>query len=174
MAGEDEVMDDSTRTELPLHPRPVLPEAEGWLLTLSDGSGETVLERRMFEELPHVELRDDFSCLEGWSVPGLTWRGVSLAELLSQLPSMLPGPYLAVSAPDTCAVIATDGLPPTTLLADGLDGQALTSDHGGPYRLVVPGGVCFESVKWVQRIERCDSPDRDSARSRATARLRPR
>jgi hypothetical protein len=39
------------------------------------------------------------------------------------------------------------------LLADELGGTALSVDHGAPWRLIVPGGACYTSVKWVDRLE---------------------
>jgi len=167
-------MSEATAAGLPLHPMPELPDAQSWVLTLADGSREVTLDRAALAALPHVDLVDSFTCLEGWTVGPLAWRGVLLGELLAELPSMAAGPYLAVSAPDTCAVLAVSDLPADCLLAERLNGAPLPSEHGGPYRLIVPGGVCFESVKWVQRIERCDTNERDSARSRARARLAAR
>jgi DMSO/TMAO reductase YedYZ molybdopterin-dependent catalytic subunit len=160
-------MNESVRGGLPIHPTPELPDQKSWAVTLADGAAEIALDADVFAALPHVDLVDDFTCLEGWSVESLAWRGVRLADLLAKLPSMASGPYLAASAPDTCAVIALSDLAAETILADGLNGAPLPRAHGGPYRLVVPGGVCFESVKWVQRLERCDTDERDTARSRA-------
>jgi DMSO/TMAO reductase YedYZ molybdopterin-dependent catalytic subunit len=42
-----------------------------------------VLTRAELEELADCELVSDFNCLEGWSRPGLRWRGVRLATLLA-------------------------------------------------------------------------------------------
>ena len=33
--------------------------------------------------LPSVKIRDDFTCLEGWTVKGIVWKGVRASELLS-------------------------------------------------------------------------------------------
>ena len=33
--------------------------------------------------LARVDLADDFTCEEGWSVPGLHWQGVRLADVLA-------------------------------------------------------------------------------------------
>jgi DMSO/TMAO reductase YedYZ molybdopterin-dependent catalytic subunit len=29
----------------------------------------------------------------------------------------------------------------------------LTPEHGAPLRLVAPGRACFDSIKWVERLE---------------------
>jgi DMSO/TMAO reductase YedYZ molybdopterin-dependent catalytic subunit len=152
---------------LPQHRIPELPDTDNWTLMLSDGRVEVTLDRASIRGLPHADLVDSFTCLEGWSTAPLSWRGVTLRDLFNFLPSMAAGPYLAISVPDTCTVISVRDLTASALLADALDGADLPTEHGGPYRLVVPGGVCFESVKWVQRIERCDSDQRPGARRRS-------
>ena len=39
------------------------------------------------------------------------------------------------------------------MLAYLRDGRELTWAEGGPVRLVVAKGACFDTVKWVERIE---------------------
>jgi len=39
------------------------------------------------------------------------------------------------------------------VLANELDDKPLSLEHGAPWRLVVPGGACYTSVKWVDRLE---------------------
>jgi DMSO/TMAO reductase YedYZ molybdopterin-dependent catalytic subunit len=34
-----------------------------------------------------------------------------------------------------------------------LNGMPLTPEHSAPLRLVAPGRACFDSVKWVERLE---------------------
>jgi DMSO/TMAO reductase YedYZ molybdopterin-dependent catalytic subunit len=159
-------VEKSPLSALPLHPTPALPDLDDWLLVLSDGETEIALNRADIRALAHTDVIDRFTCLEGWTTAPLGWRGVRLEELFRRLPTLARGPYLAVSAPDTCSVISTSDLPIESILADTLDGNALPIAHGGPYRMIVPGGVCFESVKWVPRIERCDTASRAGARSR--------
>ncbi|MBX5458650.1 MAG: molybdopterin-dependent oxidoreductase [Thermogemmatispora sp.] len=38
------------------------------------------------------------------------------------------------------------------LLCDRLNGALLTREHGAPWRLLVPGGKCYTSVKWVDTL----------------------
>jgi DMSO/TMAO reductase YedYZ molybdopterin-dependent catalytic subunit len=168
------MMNESMMSSLPIHGMPNVPDPREWLLVLSDGRTEVRLDRAEISALPHADLVDSFACVEGWTTSPLTWRGVRLAELFHLLPGIGSGPYLAVSAPDACAVISVSDLSADSMLADTLNGAPLPREHGAPYRLVIPGGVCFESVKWVQRIERCDTNEHNSARSRAIRRLEAR
>jgi sulfite oxidase len=57
------------------------------------------------------------------------------------------------------------------LLCDGLDDQPLPLEHGAPWRLVIPGGVCFTSVKWVERLELTAEPGPNDGQRIARARL---
>jgi DMSO/TMAO reductase YedYZ molybdopterin-dependent catalytic subunit len=59
------------------------------------------------------------------------------------------------------------------LLALELDGDPLPVEHGGPARLVpaTAGSDCWESVKWVARIELLADAPEDTARDLALSRL---
>ena len=62
-------------------------------------------------------------------------------------------------------------LPAETMLADALDGRPLPPEHRGPFRLIVPNGICYQSVKWVRDIAIQDSDEGDTARATALGRL---
>lgn len=49
-------------------------------------------------------------------------------------------------------------LEPDTLLAYAMNGQPLSPDHGFPVRVVAPGWIGNQSIKWVGRIEVSESP----------------
>jgi len=156
---------------LPVHPLPELPGFDAWRLLVSDGAKRVALDLDAVSRLPHAEVVDAFACLEGWTAGPLRWRGVGLSTLLGVL-GTASRPFVAVSAGDFRTVLPLVRAPAETLLADALNGEPLPREHGGPLRLVVPGGICFQSVKWVQRIQLCDSDEGDSAREVALARLR--
>jgi DMSO/TMAO reductase YedYZ molybdopterin-dependent catalytic subunit len=160
-----------TRDSLPVHPTPVLPPSEGWTLTVRNGQRAFTLTAESAGDLPRTDLEDAFTCLAGWSTGPLRWQGVHLAALLEKV-GPLDGAWIAVSAPDFRSVLRLDELPAETLLADRLDGSPLPREHGGPFRLVVPGGVCYQSVKWIQEIAVQDSDEGDTAREIALNRLR--
>jgi hypothetical protein len=113
--------------------------------------------------LPRFEETVDFHCVEGWTVPGVTWGGVHPFKLIE-----LAGP----KAHATHAVFHafdgsyTDALPleqlraAENILADSLDGRRLPAEHGGPVRLVVPAQLAYKSVKFVRRVELTDDPER--------------
>ena len=106
--------------------------------------------------LPRYEETVDFHCVEGWSVAGVRWGGVTPATVLDKAGVKPEGKFVVFHAYTGEYV---DSLPielardPQTVLADTLDGKALPADHGGPVRLAVPRQLGYKSVKWVTRIE---------------------
>jgi DMSO/TMAO reductase YedYZ molybdopterin-dependent catalytic subunit len=67
------------------------------------------------------------------------------------------------------ALLELDG----ALLALELDGDPLPVEHGGPARLVpaTAESDCWESVKWMARIELLADEPEDTARDLALSRL---
>ncbi|MGI9148157.1 MAG: molybdopterin-dependent oxidoreductase [Chloroflexota bacterium] len=103
-------------------------------------------------ELPRRCIEEPFACAEGWTVPGLRWEGVALADVLATAEPKEAARFVRV-----CSGAYTISLPLShtvgVLLCDTLNGLRLPIEHGGPWRLLVPGGQCFSSVKWVDRLE---------------------
>jgi DMSO/TMAO reductase YedYZ molybdopterin-dependent catalytic subunit len=50
------------------------------------------------------------------------------------------------------------------LLALRLGEDALPSEHGGPVRLVVPGGDCWTSIKWLDHLELRSEPGENTGK----------
>ena len=92
------------------------------------------------------------------------WLGVALADVLAlagiaedAASVLLVG--LDEDAPEDApeggfrrVVTADKAVHPDTLLAYGLNGEALPRDHGFPLRALVPGWVGSTSIKWLGRI----------------------
>lgn len=112
------------------------------------------LERDDLLALPAAAFTADFACEEGWRVPGLRWTGVRLADVLRQAEPLPEARFVAVCAGEFVSVLPLaqvddDG----PLLAYGLNGAPLPPEHGGPLRLVARWTACYQSVKWVDRLE---------------------
>ena len=60
------------------------------------------------------------------------------------------------------------------LLAMSLNGTNLSVEHGAPVRLVLPGGECFTSIKWLDHLEVRSDPGENTAETIALARLSSR
>ena len=119
---------------------------------------------------PLAAVTDDFRCLEGWSVPGLHWRGVALATLLDAAGVDANARSVQASA-GAFSVPLTLEQARGALLATQLDEQPLAREHGWPVRLVVPGADCFTSIKWLDRIELQAEPGPNTGREIALGRL---
>ena len=104
--------------------------------------------------MPKVSIRQDFRCEEGWSVEDLGWQGLRLADLLAVSRPLAEARALLIhSAQDEFVVPLSLEQVQNALLCDSMNSEQLSLEHGAPLRLVVPGGVCFTSVKWLRRIE---------------------
>jgi DMSO/TMAO reductase YedYZ molybdopterin-dependent catalytic subunit len=120
--------------------------------------------------LPHAVLEEPFSCEEGWSVPGLRWGGLRLADVLALAEPLPAARYVRVGAgPYVAPVPLAEAV--AALLADELNGEPLSIEHGAPWRLVLPGGACYTSVKWLDRLELTAEPGEHTAQRLAGARF---
>lgn len=132
--------------------------AEQWQLLLTGlVSSEVKLDWEAFNELPRVKVFSDFHCVTRWSRLDNLWEGVSTRTLVELAGGLKP---------DARFVIAhgydrgwTTNLPLELFLAeDSLvathhDGTALTLEHGGPARLIVPQLYAWKSAKWLGALE---------------------
>jgi DMSO/TMAO reductase YedYZ molybdopterin-dependent catalytic subunit len=102
--------------------------------------------------LTRVDLADDFTCEEGWSVRGLRWQGVRLADVLALARPDPSARFVRVCSGEYAVPLP---LPEAdrAVLCDQLNGRPLPIEHGAHWRLVIPGGVCYTSVKWIDRLE---------------------
>jgi DMSO/TMAO reductase YedYZ molybdopterin-dependent catalytic subunit len=109
--------------------------------------------------LPRTELIADFHCVGGWSTTGLRWEGIPFAAFYREIIE----PTLATEQPTHLVLQGLDGyrvveavedaLADNVLLADHLDGQPLTGDHGAPIRFLSPSQYGYVSAKHLCRIE---------------------
>ncbi|GAA2002017.1 sulfite oxidase-like oxidoreductase [Nakamurella flavida] len=108
--------------------------------------------------LPQSEYQGDIHCVTTWSKLATSFGGVSLDGLLAT----------ARPLPEASFVMATSTTKYTTNLPladiqDGKawvawshEGKALTREHGGPVRLLVPHLYFWKSAKWVTRLTLMD------------------
>lgn len=144
------------RDTLPVHPlpddqRPADSEPGGVRLTGLCARPGTLSAAEM-RELPRQRLAEPFACEEGWSVDGLAWEGVLLREIVARGGPLPEARYLRVYAGDYWLALPLADLD-SALLCDRLNDAPLTPEHGAPWRLLLSGGACFTSVKWVSRLE---------------------
>lgn len=166
-----EMREREVRPTLPLHQ---FPEGYTWPDVLRvDGLVRQPLALTLADlaAFPERIVIDDFSCLEGWTVPAVVWRGVPLEAVLARAGIEPLARWVQVSAWDISVPLplAESG---SALLATHLGETPLPPAHGGPVRLVMPRGQCYTSIKWVERLEVRREPAANTARAMALARFR--
>ncbi len=154
---------------LPEHP----PDPTAWRLTIDGAVRNPVqLDLQSIQALPNEVLNAPFRCEDGWEVEHLRWRGIALARLLTDACPASGARFVAVHAGNFVAVLPLDDIrAQSALLAWELNRAPLPVEHGGPVRLVMAGAVCYESVKWVQRLELRITPGKATARHTALTRI---
>lgn len=82
------------------------------------------------------------------------WEGIPLAELLNDTGVQADADWVAFSCADgyTVGVPLAKALNPTTLLALRMNGLLLSTKHGFPARIVVPGLYGMFDAKWLTKI----------------------
>jgi DMSO/TMAO reductase YedYZ molybdopterin-dependent catalytic subunit len=122
--------------------------------------------------LPRTRLAEPFVCEEGWSVDGLVWEGIPLREIVARSGPLPEARYLRIYAGDYWLALSLSELE-GALLCDRLNDAPLTPEHGAPWRLVLSGGACFTSVKWVDHLELAAEPGDATAERIARRRIAP-
>lgn len=102
-----------------------------------------------------IDVRADFHCVSGWSVPAVRWRGVAVGRLLEMARARTEARALRFESADgvyvdylDLAVARSNGV----MVASAMNGRPLTSERGAPARLVIPFYYGYKGVKWLRRI----------------------
>ncbi|MFT4130039.1 sulfite oxidase-like oxidoreductase [Labrys sp. (in: a-proteobacteria)] len=108
-----------------------------------------------FAAQPQVTQVCDIHCVTTWSRYDNHFEGLptsALAEIVHPKPE---ASHVVLHSADgyTTNLSLQDFLGEDVLIAHAWEGRPLTSDHGGPVRLVVPRLYFWKSAKWLSRIE---------------------
>ena len=98
-----------------------------------------------------------------------SWNGVALADIIERAKSKSDAKRVLISGFDTYIAKSASSIPGASwvftaeelkkagaFLATEMNGSPLTSDHGAPVRLVVPGWYGCTCIKWVNEINFVD------------------
>lgn len=115
-----------------------------------------------FSNLPQQEFLTDIHCVTTWSRYDNHWRGVSVRDLLELVHPRSEADAVMLTSFDgyTTNLLLSDFASEEAILATHWEGEALTAEHGGPMRLILPHLYLWKSAKWLTRIEflRRDQP----------------
>jgi DMSO/TMAO reductase YedYZ molybdopterin-dependent catalytic subunit len=109
--------------------------------------------------LPRRQMVADFHCVAGWSVQGLRWEGILFRDLyesvIAKRQTQAPITHIRFVGIDgfQSVLAIDDALEDDVMVADHLDGEPLTGEHGGPVRLVCPSRYGYKSAKHLRTIE---------------------
>lgn len=108
-----------------------------------------------FRSLTQVKDVSDFHCVTRWSQLDMVWEGVLARDLIAKAAPIAKAQFVTLHSYDGY----TTNLPLEALLDDDVIiahsalGKALTAEHGGPVRMVVPKRYAWKSAKWLKGIE---------------------
>ena len=107
------------------------------------------------QALPRQETLCDIHCVTRWSRYDNLFAGVPVRALLERAGVRPSARYALVHAEHgfTTNLPLEDLDRPENLLALSHNGEALTPEHGGPVRLLVPHLYFWKSAKWVRGLE---------------------
>lgn len=112
---------------------------------------------REFLALPRVKVFSDFHCVTRWSRLGNVWEGVSTRELLARAGGAAQNAdFVLAHGYDrgfSTNLPLADFLAEDALVAITHDGEPISTDHGGPARLIIPRLYAWKSAKWLSGIE---------------------
>jgi len=122
------------------------------------------------EPLPRRETVCDIHCVTRWSRYDNRFSGVPVQVLLARARPAPTAKYVLVHSEHgfTTNLPLDDLDRPANLLALTYNGEALTAEHGGPVRLLVPHLYLWKSAKWVRGFELLEDDTRDSGSRTAT------
>lgn len=129
------------------------------LTVKGDVEAEIVVTGEELRELPRVEQTSDFHCVTTWTKASLRWSGFRFTDFFERivLPRARPereSTFVILRGQDGAAscLPLPDLLAPSVLLADTLDGEPLSIEHGAPLRLIAPEHYGYKNVKHLAAI----------------------
>jgi len=111
------------------------------------------------QAMPATHLVKDFQCVTGWRVPEVAWTGVTLASVLDAAGVQSGATAVSFASFDgayTESLSLDQARRPDVLVAYGMEGKAVSSQHGGPVRLYVAPMYGYKSCKWLESIHVTD------------------
>jgi len=125
------------------------------------------LSLKEIKELPSRTQVTQHNCDEGWTAIG-QWTGVPLGHVLQTAQLAPEARYIVFHCLDEMtrgafyyeSIDMFDALHPQTILAYGMNGNALPVRHGAPLRLRVERHVGYKHAKYITRIEAVARLDR--------------
>jgi hypothetical protein len=114
------------------------------------------LDLETFLQLDHRDLTFDVHCVTSWTRFDSTFTGVPLAELLQRASPRADAAFVsftAFSGRNHHTSLPLEVALESSWLVHSFEGEPLSTEHGGPVRVVTPGRYFYKSLKWVRSVE---------------------
>lgn len=134
-------------------PTPLIPPEEWSFAVTTETSVRHEWSWTDLMALPADDVTVDLHCVTRWSKLDTTWRGVSLDALLEDVETVADYALVHSYGGYTTNLPLEDLRDGQAWVAFKYEGDALTAEHGGPARLLVPHLYLWKSAKWVRGID---------------------
>lgn len=110
---------------------------------------------RDFAAQAQAKIVSDIHCVTAWSRFDNHWEGVTARALLDLVKPKPQARFVVQHGYDgyTTNVALEDFAGDDVLLACQWEGRAISREHGGPVRLVLPRLYFWKSAKWLRKLE---------------------
>lgn len=136
------------------------PGSDGWKLDIKGLVARPYsLDYKTLTSMPATTVTTGMMCISNPVGGGLagntTWKGVRMADLIKKAAPKAGVVDVVMRAVDDYAdsIPYQKALDPNVMLVWEMGGKPLTSQHGFPARLLVPGIYGMKHVKWITSIE---------------------
>jgi methionine sulfoxide reductase catalytic subunit len=132
----------------------IAPDPAKWELAIGGLAQEPVVLRAAdLDKLPKIAQNSRLKCVQCWS-GRVNWEGFTFDALVRLARPKPEATWVRVDCADKyydfCKL--EDLLHERTLLATGMNGEALTPEHGAPLRLVMPFKYGYKSSKLITKL----------------------
>jgi DMSO/TMAO reductase YedYZ molybdopterin-dependent catalytic subunit len=103
-----------------------------------------------------TNLTKDFQCVTGWRVSDVKWKGVRLADLLDAAGVQAAAGgvrFYSFDGAYTESLTLDQARRDDVIVAYELEGNPISTAHGGPVRLYVAPMYGYKSLKWLEAVE---------------------
>ena len=130
------------------------------LITVSGEVEHSITVSDLLLQLPRIEQVSDFHCVTTWSQRSLAWSGFRFSDFYESIVKPKARPrtganFVLLKGQDGArtSLPLEDILSNDVLLADRLNGEPLSVEHGAPLRLVAPSHYGYKNVKHLHQVE---------------------
>ncbi|NJN48679.1 MAG: sulfite oxidase-like oxidoreductase [Alkalinema sp. RL_2_19] len=130
-------------------------EPANWQLQISGLAQAQTITWHDLMTMPQSNFTADFHCVTTWSKLDVQWQGVKITDLFRHLHIEPTASHVMQHAYGgyTTNIALEDLLREENFLAHKLEGTAISADHGGPVRLIVPHLYAWKGAKWISGLE---------------------